>query len=146
MLLGNLDKEMREFFKKAVPVMIPFFAFALGNTLNLANVWRAGLLGLLLGVSVVVFTGVALILADKLTGGNGIAGLAAATTAGNAAAVPTAIAAIDKTYLPIAPTATMLVATCVIVTAILCPLATAWFAKRVNANAAVDTSDAIPEA
>ena len=141
MLLGNLDREMRDFLSKAVPVMIPFFAFALGNTLNLASVWRAGLLGLLMGVAVVVITGAVLIVADKLTGGNGIAGIAAATTAGNAAAVPTAIAAIDKTYAPVAPTATMLVATCVIVTAILCPLATAWWARRVNGTASARTAN-----
>ncbi|MDR3562542.1 MAG: 2-keto-3-deoxygluconate permease [Negativicutes bacterium] len=133
MLLGNLDREMRAFLASAVPVMIPFFAFGLGNTLNLGIVWKAGLLGLLLGVGIVVVTGTVLILADKMTGGNGINGIAAASTAGNAAAVPAAIAAIDKTYAPVAPTATMLVATCVIVTAILVPIVTAWWAKRVGA-------------
>ncbi|EAX47141.1 2-keto-3-deoxygluconate permease [Thermosinus carboxydivorans Nor1] len=132
MVLGNLDRDMREFLSRAVPVMIPFFAFALGNTLNFMNVWKAGLLGILMGVAVVVITGTVLILADKLTGGNGIAGIAAASTAGNAAAVPAAIAAIDKSYAPVAPAATMLVATCVIVTAILVPIATAWWAKRVK--------------
>lgn len=132
MVLGNLDRDMREFLSRAVPVMIPFFAFALGNTLNFMNVWKAGLLGILMGVAVVVITGTVLILADKLTGGNGIAGIAAASTAGNAAAVPAAIAAIDKSYASVAPAATMLVATCVIVTAILVPIATAWWAKRVK--------------
>ena len=131
MVLGNLDREMREFLAKAVPVMIPFFAFALGNTLNFMNVWKAGLLGILMGVGVVVITGTVLILADKLTGGNGIAGIAAASTAGNAAAVPLAIASIDTSYAPVAASATMLVATCVIVTAILVPFATAWWARRV---------------
>lgn len=137
MILGNLDREMRDFLAKAVPVMIPFFAFGLGNTLNLGIVWKAGILGLLMGVGVVAITGTVLIFADKLTGGNGVNGIAAASTAGNAAAVPAAIAAIDKTYAPVAPTATMLVATCVIVTAILVPLATAWWAKRVNSSQAV---------
>jgi 2-keto-3-deoxygluconate permease len=132
MILGNLDREMREFLSRAVPVMIPFFAFALGNTLNLTTVWQAGILGILMGIGVVVITGTILIFADRLTGGNGIAGIAAASTAGNAAGVPAAIAAIDKSYAPIAPSATILVATCVIVTAILVPLATAWWAKRVN--------------
>jgi len=133
MILGNLDREMREFLARAVPVMIPFFAFALGNTLNFLNVWKAGLLGILMGVSVTVITGIVLIVADKITGGNGIAGIAAASTAGNAAAVPAIIANIDKSYAPAAPAATMLVASCVIVTAILVPIATAWWAKRVGA-------------
>lgn len=134
MVLGNIDNELRDFVKPAIPILIPFFAFGLGNTLNLATVWKSGLLGILLGVGVVVVTGAVLILADKLTGGNGIAGIAAASTAGNAAAVPAAIASIDKTYVGIAPSATMLVATCVIVTAILVPIATALYAKVVNSS------------
>lgn len=132
MSLGNLDRNLRDFLSKAVPVLIPFFAFALGNGLDLTNVWKAGLLGVLMGFGVVIITGTVLILADKFTGGNGVAGIAAASTAGNAAAVPAAIAAIDKSYAPVAPSATMLVATCVIITAILVPIATAWWYKRVN--------------
>ncbi|MHC1712340.1 MAG: 2-keto-3-deoxygluconate permease [Solidesulfovibrio sp.] len=135
MSLGNLDRNLRDFLSKAVPVLIPFFAFALGNGLDLTNVWKAGLLGVLMGFGVVIITGTVLILADKFTGGNGVAGIAAASTAGNAAAVPAAIAAIDKSYAPVAPSATMLVATCVIITAILVPIATAWWYKRVNGAA-----------
>ncbi|WP_354679223.1 2-keto-3-deoxygluconate permease, partial [Cupriavidus plantarum] len=69
MLLGNLDREMRDFLSKAVPVMIPFFALALGAGLDLHKVWQAGMLGLGLGVAVVVITGFTLYFADRLTGG-----------------------------------------------------------------------------
>lgn len=139
MVLGNLDKEMREFLGRAVPVMVPFFAFALGAGLNLTKVWQAGLLGILLGIAVVVVTGAALLLVDRLTGGNGIAGLAAASTAGNAASVPTAVAAANAAFAPVAAQATALVASAVIVTAILVPIVTAWWAKRigVQSNTAV---------
>jgi 2-keto-3-deoxygluconate permease len=43
--LGNLDRELREFLGKAAPALIPFFAFAIGASLNLANVWRAATAG-----------------------------------------------------------------------------------------------------
>jgi 2-keto-3-deoxygluconate permease len=132
MILGNADKDMRDFLGRAVPVLVPFFAFALGAGLNLQNVWKAGLLGILLGVAVVVFTGIVLFAVDKLIGGNGIAGLAAASTAGNAAGVPAAVAAANAVYEPLVPTATALVASCVIVTAILVPIVTAWWAKRIG--------------
>ena len=56
-ILGNLDRELKDFLGRAAPVMIPFFAFALGTTLNLHLVWRAGFLGLALGVGVVVLSG-----------------------------------------------------------------------------------------
>lgn len=129
MLLGNLDREMRDFLSKAVPVLIPFFAFALGAGLNLGAVWQAGLLGLGMGVAVVVVTGIPLFFADRLIGGTGVAGVAAASTAGNAAAVPAIIALANPVYAPAAPAATVLVAACVVVTAILVPLVTAWTAR-----------------
>ncbi|EWY41586.1 2-keto-3-deoxygluconate permease [Skermanella stibiiresistens SB22] len=129
MLLGNLDREMRDFLKRAIPVMIPFFAFALGTGLDLSKIWQAGLLGLGLGVAVVVVTGIPLFLADRLTGGTGVAGVAAASTAGNAAAVPAIVAAANPAYAESAAAATILVAATVVVTAILVPLVTAWTAR-----------------
>src|ERR1700747_835916 len=76
----------------------PDTPFALGGTLNLASVVTAGLVGIGLGLFVIVASGLALIFADRLTGGTGTAGLAAATTAGNAAAVLTLVAAANPVY------------------------------------------------
>lgn len=132
MIIGNLDREMRDFLSKAVPVMIPFFAFALGAGLDLSKVWQAGLLGLGMGVGVVIVTGIPLFFADRLTGGNGVAGVAAASTAGNAAAVPAIVAAANPAYVDAAKPATILVAACVVVTAILTPIVTAWVARAVG--------------
>ncbi len=132
MIIGNLDREMRDFLSRAVPVMIPFFAFALGAGLDLSKVWQAGLLGLGMGVAVVVVTGIPLFFADRLTGGNGVAGVAAASTAGNAAAVPAIVAAANPAYVDAAKPATILVAACVVVTAILTPVVTAWVARVVG--------------
>jgi 2-keto-3-deoxygluconate permease len=135
MIIGNLDREMRAFLSRAIPVMIPFFAFALGAGLDLSKVWQAGLLGLAMGVAVVVLTGIPLFLADRLTGGTGVAGVAAASTAGNAAAVPAIVAAANPAYADAAGPATILVAACVVVTAILVPIVTAWTAKVVGRGA-----------
>jgi len=137
LLLGNLDREFRVFLGRAVPVLIPFFAFALGAGINLVNVWRAGVVGLLLGIGVIVISGAVLIAADRLTGGNGVAGIAAASTAGNAAAVPAIVASANPAYAPAAASATVLVAASVVVTAMLTPIVTAWWASRVGAVAPV---------
>ena len=134
MLIGNLDREMREFLSRAIPVMIPFFAFALGAHLDLARVWQAGLLGVGLGLAVVVVTGIPLFFADRLTGGNGVAGVAAASTVGNAVAVPAIIASANPVYADAAAQATILVAASIVVTAIVVPLVTAWTARRVGAR------------
>ncbi len=136
MLLGNLDREMRAFLARAVPVMIPFFALALGAGLDLHKVWQAGLLGIGLGVAVVIVTGIPLYFADRVTGGTGVAGVAAANTAGNAAAVPALVAAANPVYEHAAQSATLLVAACVVVTAIASPVLTAWVAKRAQAREA----------
>lgn len=130
MLLGNLDRDLRVFFGGAVPVLIPFFAFALGAGIDIKTVWQSGLLGLLLGLAVVVFSGIVLFTADRLVGGSGVAGLAAASTAGNAAAVPALVAAANPAYNEAAKHATVLVSACVVVTAIIVPFLTAWWAAR----------------
>ena len=138
MILGNLDREMRDFLAKAIPVMIPFFALALGASLDLHKVWQAGVLGIGLGVAVVVITGCTLYFADRMTGGTGVAGVAAANTAGNAAAVPALVAAANPVYTEAASTATLLVAACVVVTAVLSPVITAMVAKRYKQRHAED--------
>ena len=137
LLLGNLDRDCRAFLGRAVPVLIPFFAFALGAGINLVSVWRAGLVGVLLGIGVIVISGAVLIAADRLTGGNGVAGIAAASTAGNAAAVPAIVASANPAYAPAAASATVLVAASVVVTAMLTPIVTAWWASRVGVVAPV---------
>ena len=131
-VIGNLDRQMRDFLGRAAPVMIPFFAFALGTTLNLHLVWRAGLLGLVLGLVVVLVSAIVMVIADKLTGGNGTAGVAAATTAGNAAAVPALVASANHVYAAAAAPATVLVAACVIISSIAAPLLTAWWSGLVK--------------
>src|SRR6185437_10613850 len=134
MVLGNLDPEMRVFLGQGAPVMIPFFAFALGTTLDLHRVWSAGLLGLGLGLTILLVSSVALVLVDKLIGGKGTAGIAASTTAGNAAAVPILVAAANHEYAAAAAPATVLVACSVIVTAMAAPFVTAWWHSRISSK------------
>ncbi|KGB02210.1 MULTISPECIES: 2-keto-3-deoxygluconate transporter [Leclercia] len=129
--LGNLDHDLRDFFSKATPVLIPFFGFALGNTINLNVILQTGLLGIVLGVAVIIITGIPLIIADRVIGGgNGTAGVAASSAAGAAVANPVIIAQINPAFEPVAASATALVAASVIVTAILVPIITALYARR----------------
>jgi len=134
--LGNLDPELREFFGKAVQTLIPFFAFALGNTINLAVIAQTGLLGIALGIAVIIVTGIPLILADKfIGGGDGTAGIAASSSAGAAVATPVLIAEMVPQFKAAAPAATALVATSVILTSILVPIITAMWSRRVKNKA-----------
>jgi 2-keto-3-deoxygluconate permease len=129
-LLGNLDKDFREFFSKATHTMIPFFGFALGNSIDLTVIAKTGLAGILLGLLVIVITGIPLMLADRfIGGGNGTAGLAASSTAGAAVANPMIIATMKPEFLPVAQSATALCAASVIVTSILVPILTAYWSQ-----------------
>jgi 2-keto-3-deoxygluconate permease len=141
MVIGNLDPEMRKFLGAAVPVCIPFFGFALGSGIDLAAVWTAGLLGIGLGLFVLVLSGTTLFFADRLVGGSGLAGLAAATTAGNATAVPALVAAANPAYEEAAEKATILVAAAVVVTSLLVPVITLAYHRRLERLGALDVPD-----
>ena len=131
-ILGNLDEDIKNFFATHEPNIVPFMTFTLGQTINLKSVATAGIPGIVLGVTVVTVTGFVCIVADRLFGGTGIAGAAASSTAGNSAAVPQAVALADTSYASVAGAATVQVAASVIVTAILTPLLTSWWFKRVT--------------
>ncbi|PWC16910.1 2-keto-3-deoxygluconate permease [Brenneria corticis] len=130
MLLGNLDVQMREFLTKGGPLLIPFFAFALGANIDLSMLIKGGIAGILLGALTTLVGGFFNIKVDRLVGGSGIAGAAASSTAGNAVATPMAIAQADPALAEVVAVATPLVATSVIVTALLTPMLTSWVAKR----------------
>ena len=96
MLLGNLDDDIRRFLKPGETLTIPFFAFALGAGMNFMNFFNPDVVvaGLVLGLLTTVLTGSAGILILKIFREKSqIAGVAEASTAGNAAATPAAVAA-----------------------------------------------------
>jgi len=130
MIIGNLDEEMRAFLTKGGPVLIPFFAFALGAGLNFTTIIKAGFAGILLGVMTTIIGGIFNVLADRAAGGSGIAGAAASSTAGNAVGTPQAVAIVDPSMAAIASVATAQVAASTITTALLTPLFTSFIRKR----------------
>lgn len=124
MILGNLDEKMRKFLTAAGPVLIPFFAFGLGTGMHVNMLIQAGIAGIFLGVLTTFVGGFFNIIADKLTGGSGIAGAAASSTAGNAVSTPAAIALSDPTVTSLANIAAVQVAASTITTAIFTPILT----------------------
>ncbi|MFO6428453.1 2-keto-3-deoxygluconate permease [Escherichia coli] len=115
--------------------LIPFFAFALGNTIDLTVIAQTGLLGILLGVAVIIVTGIPLIIADKLIGGgDGTADCRFQFRRGRGRTL--ADCRNGACVKPIASAATSLVATAVIVTSILVPILTSIWSRKVKARAA----------
>ncbi len=131
MLIGNLDKGMRDLFAPMGNGIIPLIGFALGTGIDLVDVVKGGLPGILLGIITVFVGGGFITLCDRLISRRpGYAGWAVATTAGNAVAVPAAVALADPAMQAVAGAATVQVAASVVVSSLLVPFITSWWAKK----------------
>lgn len=129
-VLGNIDHEFRKLFAPGLAVVIPFIGFTIGAGINLGNLISAGLDGVLLGLTVIVVGGGAAILADRyVLRRPGYAGAALASSSGNSIANPAAVALIDSSYQHFVQQATVEIASAVVLTAILVPFLTAFFAR-----------------
>jgi len=138
-ILGNLDADLKKFLGQGQHALIPFFAFALGAGMNFQNIVKAGIPGIILGISVVVITGLAGYFTHSLLGYKAGVTAAIGNTAGNQLATPLAIVAADATLKPFLASATAQIATAVIVTAILCPLLVGYLDKKLKAKQNVTT-------
>jgi 2-keto-3-deoxygluconate permease len=138
-VVGNVDTQWREVLKPVPGIVIPFFAFALGTGINLADVARGGLTGVLMGVVITLVTGGFVYLGYRFLlrrGKESGVGFAAGTTSGNAVATPAIVAAADPSFAAYVGTATSQVAASVLVTALLAPLVTTWVLRRAGASPA----------
>ncbi|MTI47180.1 2-keto-3-deoxygluconate permease [Sporosalibacterium faouarense] len=132
-ILGNLDNKIREFLAPGLSILIPFFAFGLGAGIKLTNVVSAGFSGILLGIIVIVVSGIPMFFADRYINRRpGYAAAAASSAAGNSVATPAAVALAVPAFEPLVEIATTQIAAAVIVTTILTPLITTFVAKKVG--------------
>ena len=131
-ILGNAFPYMKKVLSNGITAIIIVVGFCLGANMNFGQILEGGLPGILLGVITTLIGGVAAIAADKLSGGNGVAGAAISSTAASAIATPAALSAVDASFKAIEATATTQITASVIVTAILTPILTAYIAKRVQ--------------
>lgn len=129
-LLGNLSPWFKQTLSAGVTPCILVVGFALGCNMSVQELFRGGLSGILLGVITVFGVGAITILADKLTGGTGVAGAAISSTAASGVSNPGALAAVDPAYAVIAPIATAQVAASVLVSSFLTPVLTSLVVKR----------------
>lgn len=131
MILGNLDEEMKKFLAPGVGLLIPFVGIVLGGSINLMSIFRGGISGIALGLIAVLIGGPFIVFCDRVIGKRpGYAGWAVATAAGNSIATPAAVALVDPTWAPYVGMATTQVAAAVVVTAIIVPIITGWWAKK----------------
>ncbi|WP_274650841.1 2-keto-3-deoxygluconate permease [Paenibacillus humicola] len=155
MLLGNLDPDIREFLRPGEILPVPFFAFALGAGMNLANFFNPQVVGagVTLGLLTTILTGGIGILVFKVFREKSfIAPVAEASTAGNAAGTPAAIAAAAsvaagsgmmsaadaQAYQDVVNIATAQISISTLTTAVLCPVAVILAARYLKGRG-IDT-------
>ena len=127
MVLGNLDKDFREFLKPGIMLSIPFFSFPLGAQLTLYDIVKAGQPGILLGLLTITVTGLGSYIVfrfavPKKYRKSAAVGGAVGTSAGNSVITPTVVGQVDSSWSPFVAAATIQVGASVILTAILTPL------------------------
>ncbi|WP_317303227.1 2-keto-3-deoxygluconate permease [Acidaminococcus timonensis] len=131
MILGNLDKEIPKFVAPAGTILIPFVGFCLGAGIKLTNLVKGGFGGILLGLICCLVGGIFIVACERFIGHRpGYAAWGVSTTAGNAVAVPAAVALIDPAWAPYESVATAQVVAAAVVTAIMVPFITSWWAKK----------------
>ncbi|MDF2522906.1 MAG: kdgT4 [Clostridiales bacterium] len=135
LILGNLDEDIRSICEKGTPLVIPFNGFVLGAGMNLKDVVKAGLPGVVLGLISLILTGFFCYWVYNLFFGRKkktAVGFGVGNTAGNAVVTPSAIGQSDPSWAPFAAVATAQVAAACVVTSILCPLLTIYLHKRIQ--------------
>ena len=134
--LGNLSAWFKKTLSAGVTPSIIVVGFALGCGMSIQQLFQGGLSGILLGLVTVFVVGGITVLADKLTGGSGIAGAAISSTAASGVSNPGALAAVDPAYAAVAPIATAQVAASVLITSFLTPMLTSFVEKKHDRKAA----------
>lgn len=130
-ILGNVYKGVQQYFKDGAHILIPLVAISLGASLDIRQLFNAGLSGVILGIFVLTASGIILISTDKfILKRPGYAGAALATVAGNAIGTPVIVADVVPSLQNTAAIAAVQVAAAVIVTAIFCPMLTSWVIKK----------------
>lgn len=135
-VLANIDVKIRELCEGAAPFLIPFNGWTLGAGMTWNEIVKAGLPGVVLGIVTLLATGLTSMIAFNLVFRRGkrplATGCAVGNTAGNAISTPRFLAEADPSLASVAPMATAQIATSCVVTAILCPILTAYMDKKIT--------------
>ncbi|HIZ96427.1 MAG TPA: 2-keto-3-deoxygluconate permease [Candidatus Ligilactobacillus excrementavium] len=133
LILGNIDSDFRTFLAKGQQLLVPFFAFPLGTALDLGDLFKGGVSGILIGLLNIAITGgISFLICRwlfKKSFPRNVMGWFIGTTAGNAVATPAIVAQFDSAWAPYVSQATAQVATSVIVTALIIPFIASYFSK-----------------
>jgi 2-keto-3-deoxygluconate permease len=132
MVLGAVDKTFKEFFENGLPAVLLLLAFCLGTTVDLRELYYAGLPGVILAFITVISLSFAGYFTDRWVGGTGFSAVASSSIAGSSLVIPPLLVKIDPSLAPLADQALSQVASAVIVSTIISPIITYFVVKHLR--------------
>ena len=133
MIIGNLDHEFRDFCLPAFGIIMPFFGWVLGDSINLFQAAKAGLAGIILSVLFYIILLPTLYFTEtKLLKANGLSAIALTSVAGVSLAAPSVIAQAYPELEPIVPLVVSQIAMAVVITSVLTLMIANKIAKKKN--------------
>jgi 2-keto-3-deoxygluconate permease len=132
LLIGNLDKDLAKMFGGMVGPLTPFMGWSLGAGINLIDAVKDGGVGgfVISVVYYILMVPVILFVETKVLKESGISTLGISSIAGLSISIPSIIALADPSLVPFAGAATAQIAFGVVLTSIVTPIITQWYAKK----------------
>lgn len=128
-IIANYSNFMKQLFTKGLGAITVLVGFALGANMDLMQIFKGGMPGILLGLIAVFVVGIVTVIMDKLAGGSGIAGASISSVAASAIANPSILAQADAKLAVFSEMATAQIAAAVIITSLLTPVFAALVKK-----------------
>lgn len=141
LVLGKLDPAIKEFTKHGMPLLLPFYGFAMGTSVDLIDACQMFMGGVVLYLIYFVFSVVPTILFDQyFLKQKGHAAAAVCSFGGIAVIVPSIVAETYPAYAPYAETAVSQLALAMLIGIVVSPLLTKVLAARKEDGNIVDVN------
>lgn len=131
LIIGNLDRQMAEFFYTAITILTPFMGWSFGAGINLINAFQASFQGIFISILFYILTVPILFFYErKILKENGMTSLGISSIASLSISVPEILEASDQSISTISQTATSQLAMAVFLTSIITPIIVRKYMKK----------------
>ncbi|WP_236785983.1 2-keto-3-deoxygluconate permease [Anaerococcus ihuae] len=133
LIIGNLDRQIAEFFYPAITIITPIMGWSFGSGINIINAFEASFQGIFLSILFYLLTLPILFFYErKILKENGMTSLGISSIAGVSTSVPEILASSDQSLVGFSQSATSQLAMGVLITSIITPILVGKFMKKRN--------------
>lgn len=133
LIIGNLDRQMAEFFYPAITIITPIMGWSFGPGINIINAFEASFQGIFLSILFyLLILPILFFYERKILKENGMTSLGISSIAGVSTSVPEILASSDQSLVGFSQSATSQLAMGVLITSIITPILVGKFMKKRN--------------